>query len=248
MPEHVLREAGSVAIIDVADSHSRETFLKLLDVAKAAIAGGRKHLLLNMSKLPQINSQAIGLLVLVNDTCETAGGSLTLCSLPQQVGHVLKLAGVSTFFKDFADEASALEALASAAAEAPGAPAPASAPPPAAPAIPTAPDELARASREIVRTAVRSRRHQQVIKFFSERASKSASLDEAAFALRIPRLTAELVLRDLARNEMLVEKGDVFLWQPTDEAERKLAIFRKALATRGLRTRVMAWMYAEEKQ
>ena len=252
MSEHATRQVRGVTVVDVGDSYSRASFLDLQGVVKKAIAGGARFVLLNMAGLPHIDSQGIGLLVLVHDECDSAGGRMALCSLSRSTAHVLKLAGVVTFFKIYQDEQAGVSALAR---EAAAAAAPAGVPRPAAPAgepppapIPTDPAALAEAAREVVRTTIRSRRHQQVIEFFGKRATKLASLDEVAFSLGVPRLTAEAVMRDLSRNGIVLEDGEMFIWQPSPEAERNLALFRQALATPGLRTRLMAWLYAEEKK
>ncbi len=251
MAEHTTREVRGVTVVDVAESYSRASFLQLLDVVKQAIKGGGKYVLLNMSKLAHIDSQGIGLLVLVHDECGSAGGRLALCSLSRSAAHVLKLAGIETFFKIHPDEDAGVSALAEEAAEAAASAeseAAVAARESATPEIPTDPGELAEAVQEVVRTTIRSRRHQQAIEFFGNRVTKLASLEEIAFSLNVPRLTAEHVMRDLCRNGIVVEDGDMFIWQPSAEAEFKLALFRRALGTPGLRTRLMAWLYAEEKK
>jgi hypothetical protein len=77
---------------------------------------------------------------------------------------------------------------------------------------------------------------------------KVASLDEIAGQLGIPRLTAEYIMQGFVKNEVVIEDGESFLWQPSAEAERKLGLFRRATANPKLRTRVMAWLYAEAKK
>jgi anti-sigma B factor antagonist len=238
-----------VTVVDVAESFSRASFLKLLDVVKEAIKGGAKYVLLNMAKLAHIDSQGIGLLVLVHDECGSAGGRMALCSLSRSAAHVLKLAGIETFFRIHPDEDAGVSALAEEAAAATAEPkAAASGGEPKPREIPTDPAELAEAAREVVHTTIRSRRHQEAIEFFGNRVTKLASLDEIAFSLSVPRLTAEHVMRDLCRNGIVLEDGEMFIWQPSPEAEYKLALFRRALGTPKIRPRLMAWLYAEEKK
>ena len=55
-------------------------------------------------------------------------------------------------------------------------------------------------------------------------------------------------MQSLVKNEVVIEDGETYLWQPSEEAERKLRLFRRATAKPRLRTRVMAWLYAEAKQ
>lgn len=251
MSEHTTRQVGAVTVVDVADSYTRATLLKLVEVVKEAVAAGARLVLLNMGRLPHIDNQGIGLLVLVHEQCSSAGGRMALCSLPESAAHVLKLAGLARFFKTYLDEEAGVSSLAREAAATGPAAGPGEGAPEGesgSPDIPSDPAELADAAHEVVRTTIRSRHHQQAIKFFSERATKLASLDEIAFALGIPRPAAELVMRDLSRNKIVLDDGEMFVWQPSPEAEAKLALFRRALGTPGLRTRVMAWLYAEEKK
>jgi anti-anti-sigma factor len=265
-----------VTVIDVAGSYSRRTFLSLLEVARTCLAGGGSTLLVNMANLPHINSEGIGLLVLIHDECETAGGAMALCNVPGTVGHVLKLAGVLRFFNTYPDEASGVAALgrpAGATAAGTGARgrAPASLPGPAAPRRGTAPAagdaapggsglrpsgeppgpdprRLAEAAHEVVRTIIRGRQHHQVVEFFAGRPGRAASLEEIASGADLPRLTAELVMRDLARSGVVAEEGGRFEWRPSEEMRRKLELFRGALAEPELRSRLLAWLYAEEKR
>jgi len=252
MPAHTSRDVDGTTVIDIANSYDRATFLELREVCQKAVDGGSRNILLNMAELPQLTSEAIGLLVVIHDMCETAGGGMALCAVPNIVERVLKLAGVVTFFKVFPDEKAGLAEFASksaAAAEAEQAAAKAVADAKAKAAdTPLTDDDLADAAREIVQTVIRSRRHQEVIEFFGKRMVKVASLDEIAGQLGIPRLTVEYIMQSFVKNELVVEDGESFLWQPSEEAERKLGLFRRATANPRLRTRVMAWLYAEAKK
>ncbi|MHC4249041.1 MAG: STAS domain-containing protein [Planctomycetota bacterium] len=252
MSAHTTRVVDGVTVVDVANSYDRATFLELRDVCRQVVDGGSHHILMNMTELPQITSEGIGLLVVIHDTCETAGGGMVLCSLPRIVERVMKLAGVVNFFKVFPDEKSALAAFAEKRAEAAEAERraeqAAAAEKARADDAAITDDELAAAAREIVETLIRSRRHQEVIEFFSKRIVKVASLDEVAGQLGIPRLTAEYIMQSLVKNDVVIEDGESFLWQPSAAAERKLGLFRRATAHPRLRTRVMAWLYAEAKK
>jgi len=249
MSAHTSRDVDGATVIDIANSYDRATFLELREVCQKAVDGGSRNILLNMAELPQLTSEAIGLLVVIHDMCETAGGGMALCAVPNIVERVLKLAGVLTFFKVFPDEKAGLAEFASKSAEAEEAAAKADADAKARAADkPLTDDDLAEAAREIVQTVIRSRRHQEVIEFFGKRMVKVASLDEIAGQLGIPRLTVEYIMQSFVKNELVVEDGESFLWQPSEEAERKLGLFRRATANPRLRTRVMAWLYAEAKK
>jgi anti-anti-sigma factor len=252
MSVHSTRVVDGVTVVDVENSYDRATFLELREVCRRAVEGGSANVLLNMAELPQITSEAIGLLVVIHDMCETGGGGMALCSVPNVVGRVLKLAGVVNFFKVFDDEPSGVAAFASKKTELSEAKVQAEKEAAAEKAkaadAAITDDDLATAAREIVRTVIRSRRHQEVIEFFGKRMVKVASLDEIVGQLGIPRLTVEYIMQSFVKNELVTEDGESFLWQPSSEAERKLALFRRATAHPKLRTRVMAWLYAEAKQ
>lgn len=254
MSEHTTREVEGVTIVDVADSYSRQTFLELLNVTQEIVERGPPKMLINMARLPQISSEGIGLLVLIHDKCAGAGGGMALCSVPGMVAHVLKLAGVRAFFKIYPDEREGVAAFTRGSArtlarreEADKATEKTEAER-RVEAVASDPRTLAEAAHEIVRTVIRSRRHQDALEYFRERTMKSATVDQVAYELGIPRLAAEHVMRDFSRNGVVVEDGEVFTWQPSPEAEEKLAIFSRAISKPRLRTRVMAWLYAEEKK
>jgi anti-anti-sigma factor len=249
LSEHRAREAEGCTVIDVAPSYSRQSFVDLLEMVKGIVASEKPRLLLNMAELPHINSEGIGLLVLVHDQCEGAGGAMVLCRVPKRVEHVLKLAGVLTFFDIHTDEAEGIAALKEALPEeAPAAEGEAGAAAPVEEEEEVSPADLAAVARELVRTTIRSRSHQEVMEFFQRRAVKAASLDEVAGQANIARLAAEHVMQDLVSGGLVVRNGELFLWQPDPEAKRKLDLFRRALADPKLRTRLLAWLYAEEKK
>ena len=229
MAAHVAREVEGVTVIDVDSSFSREAFTQLLAVIQQRIEKGSISVLLNLAKLPQINSVGIGFLVLMHDRCQTAGGRMALCNVQGMVEHVLKLAGVLTFFKIHPDEQAGIADI-------------------TGEAKPAESEDLAGAAREIVKTVIRSRLHQKAVEFFTKRSIKASSLGDIAASLNVPSLAAEHVMRDLARNGIVIDEGQVFVWKPSPQAERQLSIFRRALADPKLHTRLLAWVYAQEKQ
>jgi len=243
MSAHRVREVDGCTVIDVAASYSRQTFLDLLALAKTIVSKDKPQVILNLAELPHINSEAIGLLVLVHDECTKTGGKMVLASIPARVERVLKLAGVFTFFTRFPDEQAAVEHFRKqsgatgeeAAKDTPHSQAEESV-------------DLEAAARDLVTTTIRSRRHHEVIELFNKRLTKIASLDEIASGIGVPRLTIEHVVSDLVRAGVLMKDGELYAWQPSPDAERQMGLFRRALSNPRLRTRVMAWVYAEEKR
>ena len=67
MAAHVAREIEGVTVIDVDSSFSREAFTQLLAMIQQRIEKSSISVLLNLAKLPQINSEGIGFLVLILD-------------------------------------------------------------------------------------------------------------------------------------------------------------------------------------
>ena len=125
--------------------------------------------------------------------------------------------------------------------------------------LPLRGDAAEAALREIVSEVIKSRRHQQVIDFFMKRSApsrdkggvslaRSASLDEIAGMTAIPRPAAERVMQDLAAGGLVSADGERFTWEPSVDAQKKLDLFRRALSDPKLRSRVLAWIYAEEKK
>ena len=241
MAAHVAREIEGVTVIDVDSSFSREAFTQLLAMIQQRIEKSSISVLLNLAKLPQINSEGIGFLVLMHDRCQTAGGRMALCNVQGMVEHVLKLAGVLTFFKIHPDEQAGI-------ADIKGETKPATAAAEVKPGELAEPDDLASAAREIVKTVIRSRLHQRAVEYFTKRSIKAAALNDIAASLNVPALAAEHVMRDLARNGIVIDEGQIFVWKPSPQAERQLSIFRRALADPKLHTRLLAWVYAQEKQ
>lgn len=243
MSDHKVRESNGCTVIDVAPAYTREVFLELLDVARGVVERGRPRLILNMDELLQITSEGIGLLVLVHDECMRANGRMALAKVSSRVERVLRLAGVEKFFSIFPDEPAAVEALRAAVPDAPAAPA-------AGPAEVEAEERAdpGAALRRIVSEIVKSRRHQQVIEFFVKRGPRLASLDETAQTTRVPRPAAEEIVQDLCAAGLVRREGGLFVWGPSPEAQEKIDLFRNALADPGLRSRVLAWILAEEKK
>jgi anti-anti-sigma factor len=243
MSDHKLRQAAGCTIIDVAPAHTRQSFVDLLEVVHGVVAEGKPRLILNMEKLQGITSEGIGLLVLVHDECLRGGGKMVLAKVPQRVERVLKLAGVVNFFSIYADEHEGIGVMKEAVPDEPVAAAEPEAEEPEDEHV-----DPATALREVVSKVIRSRRHQQVIEFFTKRSTKIASLDEIAGMTGIPRSMAESVMQDLARGGVVVPDGELFVWGPSPAAQKKLDLFRRAQSDPRLRSRVLAWIYAEEKK
>jgi anti-anti-sigma factor len=71
----------------------------------------RKKLVLNLSKVRDISSLALGLLVTMNKKLQEAGGKLVLCEIDPKIQEVFAIAKLDTLFVIRGDEKDALAAL-----------------------------------------------------------------------------------------------------------------------------------------
>jgi len=236
------------AVIYLDESYRRDAFVQLVGEVAAIVGKGRPNIVLNMARLPAITSEGIGLLVLVNDKCREAGGKLVLCDVPERVAYVIKLAGLTRFFDDGGSEENALKLVSSAAPPA-EAPEEASAAP-----MPTAGPAGAEVSEEdrikdIITTTIKSRLHQRLVESLGSRSFKTAALADIAEMIGADREHAAQVCADLvARNVLKTEDNEIFTFAPESQAQQSLETFKRAWGTPRFRTRIMAWLYSEEKK
>ena len=112
MGRFATREAGGAMIVDFGDDFSRENFIELEREVAELVREGNSSIALDLSALPMISSDGIGLLVPMHDRCEQAGGKLAVFGLNERAVRVVRLASLDGFFNLHADEASALADLA----------------------------------------------------------------------------------------------------------------------------------------
>jgi len=256
MVAHKIQPVGDDAtVIYLDESYRRDAFVQLVGEVSATVAKGRSNVILNMKALPGITSEGIGLLVLVNDKCREGGGKLVLCEVSQRVEHVIKLAGLTRFFETVKTEEDSIKLMQK--EEPAPAPAPAEEKPAAAAASPaevkieepgkelTEEEKL----RLVIANTVKSRAHQRLIESFESRSFKTASLDDIAETIGSDREQALVAAKHLVeRNVMTTDDNEIFTFAPSGAAKDELETFRKAWGTPRFRTRIMAWLYSEEKK
>ncbi|MET9903365.1 STAS domain-containing protein [Streptomyces sp. NPDC006446] len=84
-----------VALVTVAGELDVETAPELRNRLADQIRGGRRHLLLDLSAVPFMDSSGINALLKAHDETGRAGGSVCLVSPAPVVRRVLDLTGVS---------------------------------------------------------------------------------------------------------------------------------------------------------
>ncbi|MFE1292567.1 STAS domain-containing protein [Streptomyces sp. NPDC058751] len=98
----------AVALVTVAGELDVETAPELHDRLADQIRGGRRHLLLDLSAVPFMDSSGINALLKAHDTAGRAGGGVCLVSPAPVVQRVLDLTGVSLAIPSVADVDTAL--------------------------------------------------------------------------------------------------------------------------------------------
>ena len=107
-----LRKQGSTAILDV------EGKLALgvgLDDFRAkwsdAVATGAHNLVVNLARVPMVDSSGIGSLIRCHSAVTAAGGKVRLVGVGEMVRQSLKVTRLERVFEFYGDEASALASL-----------------------------------------------------------------------------------------------------------------------------------------
>ena len=103
------RTEGSVTILDLqgnltigrSEEQLRETVNQLL-------AEGHKHLLINLSEVPTIDSSGIGALIKAFTTAKNGEGKLKLFKPSRLARQLLSITGLLSVIETFEDEATAL--------------------------------------------------------------------------------------------------------------------------------------------
>jgi anti-sigma B factor antagonist len=107
-----IRKTESVAIIDLSG--------KLMggpdaDVFKETIRGliqeGYKKVLVNLHKVPWVNSTGLGILIAGYTTLKREGGTLKLTHVTDRIESILMITKLGTIFESFSDEEVALKSF-----------------------------------------------------------------------------------------------------------------------------------------
>ncbi len=83
----------------------------LRDLLEELLAGGRRQIVLNLSKLARIDSSGIGELVAGVKLAEGVGGRVALLQLKDTVRRILDISQVLPVLETYDDESEALAAL-----------------------------------------------------------------------------------------------------------------------------------------
>ena len=75
------------------------------------LAGGDRHVLIDLSKVTYVDSATIGCLMDLYRQTTAAGGQLRLAGVQKRVETMLTMTGAHNFLKMFPDEASAIQSF-----------------------------------------------------------------------------------------------------------------------------------------
>ena len=111
--EVTVRQAGEVSVVEVAGpvtiGEGTET---LRDTIRELVVRGRKHLLLDLSRVLYLDSSGIGELLASRTAVLNRSGQLKLLKPSRRVQDVLRITRIERGFEIFQDEAAALASFA----------------------------------------------------------------------------------------------------------------------------------------
>ena len=105
-------ESGGVSIVRVADTRVMYPMLGTFSGAVSAlVAGGRKHILIDLTRVTYVDSATIGCLMDLYRQIHVAGGLLKLSGVQKRVETMLTMTGAQNFIQIHGDEQSAVESF-----------------------------------------------------------------------------------------------------------------------------------------
>lgn len=102
------REANSKVIVDV---ETQNVDFRNCETIKSSVAtvvgGGKKDILLNLTKVNFMDSSGLSVILFCKRTCEEAGGTFGVFGLQSYVSNLVNLTNLNKTISIFADEAAA---------------------------------------------------------------------------------------------------------------------------------------------
>jgi anti-sigma B factor antagonist len=106
------RAIGDVTILDLNGKITLGEGDELLkDKINSLVAGGRRHVLLNLENVPYVDSAGLGVIVGTYTTITRQGGGLKLLRLTKRIEDLLAITKLLTVFETFDDEADAVRSF-----------------------------------------------------------------------------------------------------------------------------------------
>ena len=105
--EHVF---PNLVILEPTESLTVETETDLKDAVCRQLDAGRRHLVLDLARVPYVDSCALGTMVQAYVSAHRAGGSVRLLNVAPRVRHLLTITRLLTVFGPYQHEARAVGA------------------------------------------------------------------------------------------------------------------------------------------
>ena len=105
--EHVY---SNVVILELSDRLTVETEADLRDAVRRHLDAGRRHLVLDLSHVPYVDSCGLGTMVQAYVSAHRAGGSVKLLNITPRVRQLLTITRLLTVFELYQPEARAVGA------------------------------------------------------------------------------------------------------------------------------------------
>jgi anti-sigma B factor antagonist len=103
------RSSGSVCILDVDGPITIGSGAELLtDKVRSLLQQGQKHLLINLARVPYMDSTGLGAMVHAYATATRQGGSVKLLNSTKKLHDLLVITKLATVFESFDNEPIAL--------------------------------------------------------------------------------------------------------------------------------------------
>ena len=107
------RMVGSVAIVEVTgDLVSNSSDVSVRDKVRSLIQQGQMHIVIDLGKVPYMDSSGLGELVQSYATTKKSGGVLKLMRVTKRLKDLLTITKLVTVFDSYDDEASAVASFA----------------------------------------------------------------------------------------------------------------------------------------
>ena len=105
--EHVYPD---VVILELREELTADTELDLRDAVRRQLDAGRRHLVLDLAKVPYVDSCGLGTMVQAYVSAHRKGGSVKLLNVGQRVRQLLTVTRLLTVLEPYQSEARAVRA------------------------------------------------------------------------------------------------------------------------------------------
>jgi len=105
--EHVY---PNVVILELTDRLTVETEAELKDAVRRQLDAGRRHLVLDLARVPYVDSCGLGTMVQAYVSAHRMGGSVKLLNVGQRVRQLLTVTRLMTVFELYQPQARAVGA------------------------------------------------------------------------------------------------------------------------------------------